>query len=233
MFKTKTDFGVTSFASMFSGTVIGPDDPGYDAARAIWNGSIDARPALIARCQTTEDIVSAVTLTRAAGVPLAVRGGGHSVAGLSTCEGGVVIDLSSMRKIGVDVGRRIASVQPGATWADLDAATAVHGLATTGGLISTTGVAGLTLGGGIGWLQRKYGLSCDNLMAAEMVTADGDVIDVSEADHPDLLWGLRGGGGNFGIVSRFDFSLHPGVHRPRWAHALPSRARQGGADGLP
>ncbi len=209
MFKTKTDFGVTSFASMFSGTVIGPDDPGYDAARAIWNGSIDARPALIARCQTTEDIVSAVTLTRAAGVPLAVRGGGHSVAGLSTCEGGVVIDLSSMRKIGVDVGRRIASVQPGATWADLDAATAVHGLATTGGLISTTGVAGLTLGGGIGWLQRKYGLSCDNLMAAEMVTADGDVIDVSEADHPDLLWGLRGGGGNFGIVSRFDFSLHP------------------------
>jgi FAD/FMN-containing dehydrogenase len=189
--------------------VIAPDSPDYDAARAVWNGCIDARPALIARCRTTDDIVIATTLTRAAGLPLAVRGGGHGVAGLSTCDGGVVIDLSSMRTVEVDVDNRTATVEPGATWADFDAATGAHGLATTGGLISTTGVAGLTLGGGIGWLQRKHGLSCDNLVGADVVTADGDVVAVSETERPELLWGLRGGGGNFGIVSRFEFTLHP------------------------
>jgi len=209
MTTTKTDRLAQFFSSGFGGAVVGPDDPDYDSARAIWNGSIDARPALIAKCRTTADIVAAVTRTRAAGVPLAVRGGGHSVAGLSTCNDGVVIDLSSMRSVEVDPDRRTASVQPGATWADLDSATAVHGLATTGGLISTTGVAGLTLGGGIGWLQRKHGLSCDNLLEADVVTADGDVLAVSDTERPDLLWGLRGGGGNFGIVSRFEFALHP------------------------
>jgi FAD/FMN-containing dehydrogenase len=198
-----------SFATTFAGTAVGPADPHYDSARAIWNGTIDAKPALIARCRTTEDIVTALALTRAAGVPFAVRGGGHSVAGLSTCDGGVVIDLSPMHGVDVDVGRRTATVQPGATWADLDAATAAHGLATTGGLISTTGVAGLTLGGGIGWLQRRYGLSCDNLAGADVVTADCDVLPAGEVERPDLLWGLRGGGGNFGIVSRFEFTLHP------------------------
>lgn len=209
MTRTKTDHVAQSFASGFAGLVVTPEDPGYDAARALWNSSIDARPALIARCGTTEDIVTAVKLTRAAGVPLAVRGGGHSVAGLSTCNDGVVIDLSPMRRVDVQADRRTATVQPGATWSDLDAATAAHGLATTGGLISTTGVAGLTLGGGIGWLQRRYGLACDNLKAADVVTADGDVVSVSETKRPDLLWGLRGGGGNFGIVSRFEFALHP------------------------
>jgi FAD/FMN-containing dehydrogenase len=194
---------------MFAGTVLVPGDHDYESARAIWNGSIDERPALIARCRTTQDIVTAVQLARGEGTTLAVRGGGHSVAGLCTCEGGVVIDLSSMRDVEVDVGRRRATVQPGATWADFDGAAAAHGLATTGGLISTTGVAGLTLGGGIGWLQRKYGLSCDNLVGAEVVTAGGEVVSVGETERSDLLWGLRGGGGNLGIVSRFEFTVHP------------------------
>ena len=209
MATTRTDDVVRSFGATFNGTAIAPDSPDYDAARALWNGSIDARPALIAQCRTADDIVAATTLTRAAGLPLAVRGGGHSVAGLSTCEGGVVIDLSSMRNVDVDADRRTATVEPGATWADFDTATAAHGLATTGGLISSTGVAGLTLGGGIGWLQRKHGLSCDNLVAADVVTADGAIVAVSETARPELLWGLRGGGGNFGIVSRFEFRLHP------------------------
>ena len=199
----------SSFATGFAGIVITPDDDRYDQVRVIWNGTVDARPALIARCRTADDIAAAVTLTRDAGLPLAVRGGGHSVAGLSTCEGGVVIDLSLMRAVTVDPGRRVAVAGPGATWADYDAATAAHGLASTGGLISTTGVAGLTLGGGIGWLQRKHGLACDNLVAAEVVTAEGSTIRASSQQNPHLLWGLRGGGGNFGIASRFEFSLHP------------------------
>ena len=198
-----------SFESSFGGTLVTPADGGYDDARAVWNGCIDSKPTLIAQCRTTEDIVAAVTLTRKAGLPLAVRGGGHSVAGLSSCDDGVVVDLSSMRRVSVDANRRRATVEPGATWADLDAATALHGLATTGGLVSTTGVAGLTLGGGIGWLQRKYGLSCDNLVAADVVTADGEVVSAGESQGADLLWGLRGGGGNFGIVARFEFALHP------------------------
>ncbi len=209
MSETRNDQIAHSFASGFAGTVVQPADPGYDSARAVWNGCIDAHPALIARCRTTEDIAAAVRLTREAAVPLAVRAGGHSVAGLSMCDGGVVIDLSPMRGVSVDVDRRTATVQPGANWAHLDAATAAGGLATTGGLISTTGVAGLTLGGGIGWLQRKYGLSCDNLIAADVITADGALLTASETARPDLLWGLRGGGGNFGIVAGFTFRLHP------------------------
>ena len=209
MSTTRADELFQSLSSNFSGTVLGPDDAGYDTARTIWNGSIQARPALIAQCRSTEDIVMAVTATRDAGLQVAVRGGGHSVAGLCMSDGGVVVDLSSMRGAEVDVERRVASVDPGATWGDLDAATAAHGLATTGGLISTTGVAGLTLGGGIGWLQRKHGLSCDNLVSAQVVTADGGVVTASETERPDLFWGLRGGGGNFGVVSRFAFTLHP------------------------
>jgi len=194
-----------AFAAGFGGDVFTPGDAGYDEARTVWNGTIDTRPAVVARCHGAADIAAAVNLTRTAGVPLAVRAGGHSVPGLSSCDGGVVVDLTGMRSVQVDPERRRAVVDAGATWADLDAAAAAHGLATTGGLISTTGVAGLTLGGGIGWLQRKYGLACDNLRAAQVVTAEGDLI---EADD-DLLWGLRGGGGNFGVVSRFEFDLHP------------------------
>ena len=163
--------------------------PGYDEARVVWNGTVDSRPAVIARCRTTADIVAAVNLARTAGVPLAVRAGGHSVAGFSSCDGGVVIDLTGMRGVPVDPSAGVAVAESGATWAEYDAATAAHGLASTGGLISTTGVAGLTLGGGIGWLQRRYGLACDNLRAAQVVTAEGDVVDADES----LLWGLRGG----------------------------------------
>jgi hypothetical protein len=199
----------SSFAPEFAGIAVTPDDEGYDQARAIWNGTAGVRPALVAHCRTAGDIIAAVSLTRAGGLPVAVRGAGHSVAGLSTCEGGVVIDLSLMRKVTVDPERRVAIAEPGATWADYDAATAAHGLASTGGLISTTGVAGLTLGGGIGWLQRRYGLACDNLVAAEVVTADGSMVRASSEQNPHLLWGLRGGGGNFGIAARFEFSLHP------------------------
>jgi hypothetical protein len=193
-----------AFDAGFGGRTTRPGDADYDAARAVWNGTVDRRPALIAHCASTADVAAAVNLTRVAGVPLAVRGGGHSLPGFSSCDDGVVIDLSGMRGVAVAAGRRTAAVQPGATWADFDAATGAHGLASTGGLISTTGVAGLTLGGGIGWLQRKYGLACDNLRSAQVVTAAGDV---AEADD-ELLWGLRGGGGNFGVVTRFDFDLH-------------------------
>ena len=149
----------SSFAAHFAGTAIVPVDERYDTARAVWNATVEARPVLIAQCRTVEDIVAAVDLTRDAGLPFAVRGGGHSVAGLSTCDGGVVIDLSPMRAVSVDTERGVATVEPGATWGDYDAVTGQHGLASTGGLISTTGVAGLTLGGGIGWLQRKHGLA--------------------------------------------------------------------------
>jgi FAD/FMN-containing dehydrogenase len=204
-----TDPFAKAFARDFAGTVITPADAAYDAARAVWNGTVEARPRLIAQCHSVDDIIAAVNFVRAAGRSFAVRGGGHSVAGLSTCDDGVVIDLSLMRSVTVNPDQRTASVEPGATWADFDAATAAHGLASTGGLISSTGVAGLTLGGGIGWLQRRYGLACDNLVSADVVTADGEVVRTSEAEHAGLLWGLRGGGGNFGVVARFEFALHP------------------------
>jgi FAD/FMN-containing dehydrogenase len=199
---------VRSFPATFAGTLITPEDERYDAARAIWNGTVDARPALIAQCRSTDDILAAVNLARTAGWPLSVRAGGHSVAGFSVCDDGVVIDLSLMRGVTINADAATASVEPGATWADFDKATSVHGLASTGGLISTTGVAGLTLGGGIGWLQRKYGLSCDNLIAADVVTAAGEVVRASATERPELLWGLRGGGGNFGVVTKFVFALH-------------------------
>ena len=199
------DVLAASFGAGFAGTVLVPGAAGYDEARVVWNGTVETRPAVIARCHTTADIVAAVNLARLAGVPLAIRAGGHSVPGYSSCDGGVVIDLSAMRGVRVDPEARTAVVEPGATWADFDAATAAHGLASTGGLISTTGVAGLTLGGGIGWLQRRYGLACDNLRAAQIVSAAGDLVDADDA----LLWGLRGGGGNFGVVTRLVFDLHP------------------------
>jgi FAD/FMN-containing dehydrogenase len=191
------------------GMVIDPEDPAYDVARKVYNGMIDRRPAVVARPVNVGDVMAAVDLARENGVDLAIRGGGHSVPGFGTCDGGVVIDLSDMRGVHVDPVAGLARAEGGATWGDFNAATYPFGLATTGGIISTTGVAGLTLGGGIGYLDRAYGLSCDNLVSADVVTADGRFVTASETDNADLLWALRGGGGNFGVVTSLQFRVHP------------------------
>jgi FAD binding domain/Berberine and berberine like len=209
MTTSDVDAAVRSFRAGFAGTALTRGADGYDDVRALWNGSFDRHPAVIARCRTTVEVVSAVAFARQSGLPLAVRGGGHSFAGLSSCDDGIMLDLSPMREVVVDPEARTAKVEGGATWAHVDAATQAHGLATTGGLISHTGVAGLTLGGGIGWLMRKCGLAADNLTAAEVVTAAGDVVRTHGSKEPELLWGLRGGGGNFGVVTSFEFHLHP------------------------
>lgn len=191
------------------GSVITPSDEGYPDASRIWNGAHDHRPALIVRCTGAADVIAAVGLARSHDLRVAVRGGGHSLPGFSSCDGGVVIDLSPMRTVRVDLDARRAYVAGGALWADVDHETQAHGLATTGGLVSTTGVAGYTLGGGIGWLMRRYGLACDNLVGADVVTADGRLLHASDDQNPELMWGLRGGGGNFGVVTQFELALHP------------------------
>ncbi|MDW5444522.1 FAD-binding oxidoreductase [Polaromonas sp. SM01] len=191
------------------GEVILPDDDGYESARKVWNATIDKHPALIVRCATTPDVVRAVNFARDNGLALAVRGGGHNIAGSAICDDGIVIDLSQMKAASVDAGARRATIEGGATLADFDAASQAHGLATPLGINSTTGVAGLTLGGGFGWLSRKYGMTVDNLESAEVVTAAGEVLRASATEHPDLFWALRGGSGNFGVVTRFEFRLHP------------------------
>jgi FAD/FMN-containing dehydrogenase len=192
-----------------TGTVFDPDHADYETARRVWNGMIDRRPALVARCTSVADVQAALAFARAEGLPVAVRGGGHNAAGLSASEGGVVIDLKLMNQVELDPQARTARAGGGATWGQFDAATHAHGLATTGGAISTTGIGGLTLGGGIGWLMRRYGLACDGLISAEVVTADGQVITASADADADLLWALRGGGGNFGVVTSLTFQLHP------------------------
>lgn len=191
------------------GEVLRPGDAGYDQARAVWNGAIDRCPAFIVRCRSSAEVAAAVRFAAANGLLLAVKGGGHSIPGWSVCEGGVMIDLSPMKGVHVDAQRRIATAEPGLLLREYDAATQAHGLASPGGEISHTGVAGLTLGGGIGWLSRPYGLACDNLVEAEVVLADGSIVVANEREHTDLFWGLRGGGGNFGAVTKFTFSLHP------------------------
>jgi hypothetical protein len=193
----------------FRGALIAPGHPGYDDARSIWNGLVDRRPGLIARCSRTADVAAAVRFARDRQLEIAVRGGGHNVAGTALCDDGIVIDLSAMRAVAVDPGGRTARVEGGALWGDVDRETQAHGLATTGGIVSHTGVGGLTLGGGIGWLMRRHGLTVDNLVEAEVVTAEGEIIRASDREHPDLFWALRGGGGNFGVVSAFRFALHP------------------------
>ena len=192
-----------------AGDVVAPGDEGYDEVRKVYNEMIDRRPAVVVRCSSTSDVVAAVNLARENGLDLAVRGGGHSVPGFGTCDDGVVIDLSGMRTVTVDATSRTARAEGGATWGDFNDATHAHGLATTGGIISTTGVGGLTLGGGIGYLARAFGLSCDNLLSAEVVTADGRSVLANEDENADLFWALRGGGGNFGVVTSFEFRLHP------------------------
>jgi len=192
----------------FAGTVVLPGDGEYDEARQIWNAMIDKRPAVIARCSGTPDVVRALNFARDNGVRIAVRGAGHHIAGNSLCDDGLVIDLSRMRAVTVDAAAKRATAEGGATLADLDAATQAHGLATPVGINSTTGIAGLTLGGGFGWLSRKFGMTVDNLESAEVVTAKGDVIRASADERPDLFWALRGGSGNFGIVTSFEYRLH-------------------------
>jgi FAD/FMN-containing dehydrogenase len=193
----------------FEGELVRPGDEAYDEARRVWNGAIDRRPALIARCTSAADVAAALRHARERDLPVAVRGGGHGVAGLSVCDDGVVIDLSPMKRIVVDPEAGTARAGGGVLWGELDAATQAHGLATVGGIVTHTGIAGLTLGGGIGWLMRRYGATVDNLLGAEMVTVEGEVVRAGEQERPDLFWGLRGGGGNFGIVTSFEYRLHP------------------------
>ncbi len=200
---------VDGLRAQFSGEVIGPDDVGYDAARAVHNGLIDKRPALVARCANTADVADSVRFARVEGLEISARGGGHNVAGKAVTEGGLMVDLAQMRGSYVDPVRRRARVQGGATWNDYNRATYQHGQATTGGVISTTGVAGLTLGGGLGWLMGRFGMAVDNLTSVELVTADGDVLQVGADTEPELFWGLRGGGGNFGIAASLEFETHP------------------------
>jgi FAD/FMN-containing dehydrogenase len=193
----------------FRGDLLLPESEGYDAARRIWNGAIDRHPACIARCKGVADVVAVVRFARERELLVAVRSGGHGVAGHAVCDGGLVIDLSLMKGIGVDPNARTAWAQAGVVWGELDRETQLHGLATVGGIVTHTGIAGLTLGGGIGWLMRKYGATVDNLLSVDLVTADGELLTASENMNSDLFWGVRGGGGNFGVVTSFEYRLHP------------------------
>jgi FAD/FMN-containing dehydrogenase len=200
---------VAAFKAGLRGQAIEAADPSYNEARAIWNAMVDKRPAMIVRCAGTADVMRSVAFARDQGMSLAIRGGGHNIAGNALCDGGLVIDLSAMRSVGIDPENKIAWVESGALLSDFDHEAQAFGLATPLGINSTTGVAGLTLGGGFGWLSRRYGLTIDNLHAAEVVTADGQRLYANAAEHPELFWALRGGGGNFGVVTRFEFELHP------------------------
>jgi len=200
--------GALDLDAAFQGQQFRPGDDGYDAARAVYNGMVDKRPALVARCSGVADVVDAVNLARTRSLPLAVRCGGHSVAGTGVCDDGVVVDLSGMRGVQVDPGARVARANGGVLAGELDRETQLFGLATPGGRMTTTGVGGFTLGGGYAWLSPKHGLACDNLISAQVVTADGRVVTASEDENSDLLWGLRGGGGNFGVVTSYEFRLH-------------------------
>ena len=204
-----TSSDLSQFKGNLHGQLITSHDGDYEEARTVWNGMIDKRPELIVRCTDESDVINAVNFARANHLLTAIRGGGHNVAGFGTCDGGMVIDLSPMKDIAVDAASRTARAEAGLTWGEFDKATQVRGLATTGGLVSSTGIAGFTLGGGFGWLVRKHGLTVDNLLSVEMVLADGRSVTASPNENADLFWGVRGGGGNFGIVTSFAFRLHP------------------------
>jgi FAD/FMN-containing dehydrogenase len=203
------DEAVQRISATFLGALLKPGDPGYEEARRVHNGLIDKRPSLIARCRGVADVRDAVQLGRSLGLEIAVRGGGHNPAGRAVTDGGLMIDLSLMKGIHVDVSARSARAEAGVTWGELDRETQVHGLATTGGSVSTTGIAGYTLGGGLGWLMGKCGLAVDNLLSVDIVLADGKVVTASGKEHTDLFWAVRGGGGNFGVATSFEYRLHP------------------------
>ena len=203
-----SETAITAFRSSLRGASFAPGEPGYDAARIVFNRMIDRRPALIARCAGAADVIACVYFAREHNLPISVRGGGHSIAGKAICDDGLMIDLSAMKAIRVDPGGRTVRAEPGLTIGEFDRETQAFGLATTTGVISTTGIAGLTLGGGLGWLMGKHGLACDNVIAMDVVTADGRLLKASKQENADLFWGLRGGGGNFGIVTSFEYCLH-------------------------
>ena len=200
---------VESFRSQLRGEVITPTDAAYETGRRVWNAMIDKRPRLIVVCAGVADVILTVNFARDHHLPLAVRGGGHSIAGHGTCDGGVVLDFSRMKSVRVDPAKRIARAEAGVLWQELDHETQAFGLATTGGTVGDTGIAGLTLGGGFGWLGGKYGFTIDNLLSVDLVLASGDLVTVSAEDHPDLFWAIRGGSGNFGAVTSFEYKLHP------------------------
>lgn len=225
---TVTEEAVGKFVFNLHGELLREGQPAYEEARRVWNLMIDRKPAMILRCRDPEDVVQAVNFARDHGIGLSVRGGGHGVSGNAICEGGLVIDLSLMDAVRVDPERRTAVAEGGATWGGFDRATQIHGLATTGGIVSETGIAGLTLGGGFGILMRKHGLACDNLLEAEMITADGRIRKVSPDENPDLFWAIRGGGGNFGVVTSFTYRLHP-VGRILWGPLIHPVKRAGDA----
>lgn len=206
---TILDKDLQEFKKSIRGDILFCNDPGYEEARAIWNAMIERHPAMIVRCSGVADVIATVNFARNNTIMLSVKGGGHSAAGNALCEGGITIDLSRMKSVFVDPIKQTAKVQGGATWGDLDHETQAFGLAVTGGTVSDTGIGGLTLGGGLGWLFRKYGLSSDNLLSVEIVTADGKLMSASESENADLFWGVRGGGGNFGVVTAFEYRLHP------------------------
>ena len=199
---------IEEFRVSFGGPLIQPGDEAYEQARNVWNANIDKRPALIAQCIGVADVIDAVNFARENNLLLALRGGAHSAAGYGTCDGGIVIDMSSMKAVHVDPAKKTVRAQPGATWADFDRETLAFGLATTGGTVANTGIAGLTLGGGLGWMMGKHGLTADNLISVDVVTADGGLLRANESENEDLFWALRGGGGNFGVVTSFEYQLH-------------------------
>ncbi len=200
---------VDQFRKKIKGKIVLPDDPNYDQLRQIWNAMIDRRPAIIVQCSDSDDVSQALSFARENKLEISVRGAGHNIAGNSLCDDGIVIDLSTMKNVRVDAGKKRAYVQPGATLGDFDAAAQAHGLATPVGINSITGISGLTLGGGFGWLTRQYGMTVDNLISAEVITADGKKMRASKKENADLFWAIRGGGGNFGVVTEFEFQLHP------------------------
>jgi FAD/FMN-containing dehydrogenase len=206
---TLTSKAKEEIKALIKGSVLVPDDPGYEEARQVWNAMIDRRPAVIVRCAGADDVPPAIAFARRSKLEISIRGAGHNIAGNALCDDGLTVDFSNMKTVGVDAVKRRAYAEPGATLADLDEATQIHGLATPVGINSTTGIAGLTLGGGFGWLTRKYGMTIDNLVSVDLITAEGKKIRASETDNADLFWAIRGGGGNFGVVTQFEFRLFP------------------------